>query len=159
MLLLTTTMGTATAATSGLPIPALLLAVALLLSGVWLAWYQRKMSRYSTRYAGPMGLPYLGNFAVLDPAVLIEKFKELRAQYGSVFEVWFLGTRMIVVTDPKICKVIFGMRPKTFMRLRNNFKAFVDLGVESNVFAAEGKEWARFRRLTSPPSANPLWAT
>lgn len=98
------------------------------------------------------GWPIIGNFGYfLDLKQFHVTVLKLCQKYGPVIELRMFSKRIIVISDPALARECMTKRPKTFRRassMTDSLTAF-ESSLQS-LFFAEGDNWARMRRLTSP---------
>ena len=95
---------------------------------------------------GPPSIPLLGNAHRLRPDRLHVMIEQWGRRYGPVFT-FAVGRRQVVAfTEPETINAILRERPDGYRRWREVEEVFNELGV-SGVFAAEGDDWRRQRRL------------
>ena len=95
---------------------------------------------------GPRPIPLLGNAHRLRPDRLHVMIEQWGRRYGPVFR-FAVGRREVVAfIDPEAINAILRERPDGYRRWREVEEVFNELGV-SGVFAAEGDDWRRQRRL------------
>jgi cytochrome P450 len=95
---------------------------------------------------GPRRLPGLGNALRLRPDRVHVMIEQWGRRYGPVFR-FDIGPRAVVsFTEPDTINAILRERPDGYRRWREVEDVFAELGV-NGVFAAEGEDWRRQRRL------------
>lgn len=82
----------------------------------------------------------------------LEYFLKLRAQYGNIFTLRFVGVPpLIVISDPKIIQALFTANPKQFDSGQSN-RNFLESWVGPNsLLVLDGDRHSRQKRLLMPP--------
>ncbi|MBK6579491.1 MAG: cytochrome P450 [Sandaracinaceae bacterium] len=95
------------------------------------------------------GLPYFGIVLSLKPERAHLDLEAIALRHGRNFGYRFLGRPGIGIVDAEVARSVFQDRPdaiRRFMAIEEELGAIGLLGV----FAAEGKDWRRQRRLINP---------
>jgi cytochrome P450 len=95
------------------------------------------------------GLPYFGIVLSLAPERAHLDLEAIALRHGRNFGYRFLGRPGIGIVDAEVARAVFQDRPdaiRRFMAIEEELGAIGLLGV----FAAEGKDWRRQRRLINP---------
>jgi cytochrome P450 len=95
---------------------------------------------------GPRGLPLVGNAHQLRPSTLHSMAEQWCGRYGPLFRFDIGRRRVVCIADTESINTILRDRPEGFRRLRELRENAQESGL-SGVFAAEGEEWRRQRRL------------
>jgi nitrite reductase/ring-hydroxylating ferredoxin subunit len=102
---------------------------------------------------GPRGLPLVGNLLQLNPTRLHEVLERWQREHGDVYRIAMAGTTkaggrgtMVVTSVPALVRDVLRRRPDDFRRFSAIKPVFAEIGA-LGVFAAEGDEWRRHRRL------------
>jgi cytochrome P450 len=95
---------------------------------------------------GPRGLPLIGNALRLRPHSLHQTAERWSEKYGSVYRLDFGPRRVVVLGDADAINAALRDRPDGFRRWREILEITEEIG-EVGVFAAEGDDWRRMRRL------------
>lgn len=104
-------------------------------------------TRHAVDLPGPRPLPFLGN--LVRPSQANDQFEAWARQYGPMFK-FYLGRQLVVgICDPDITRAVLQDRPDGFTRPMRGNEVMGELGVRG-VFAAEGDDWRRQRRLLNP---------
>ena len=94
------------------------------------------------------GLPLVGSL----PAVLRQQFDffdAARERCGSLFEVDFGVTRVVMIADPKLAQVVWVDRAKNFDKGEEFWDGIRDI-LGNGLPASDGEVWRRSRRLMNP---------
>lgn len=95
---------------------------------------------------GPRGLPLIGNALRLRPHSLHLTAERWCEEYGPVYRLDFGPRRVVVLGDGEAINAALRDRPDGFRRWREILEITEEIG-EVGVFAAEGEDWRRMRRL------------
>src|SRR5215207_3131746 len=95
---------------------------------------------------GPPALPLVGHAHRLRPDRLHLMIEEWGRRYGPVFTFAAGRRRIVAFTEPEAINAILRERPHGYRRWREVEQVFAELGI-TGVFAAEGEDWRRQRRL------------
>jgi cytochrome P450 len=94
----------------------------------------------------PRALPVVGHLLQMRRQAAHLAVEAWSREVGPLFRVSLGGRPFVGVADPDLIRQVLNQRPDTFRRSSNFDIVFGDLDVES-VFAAEGSQWRRLRRL------------
>ncbi len=94
---------------------------------------------------GPTGLPLLGNVGI-DTAHFHQKLEEWAREYGPVYRMRLMDRRFIVTSRRADIAQILHDRPDQWRRSRR-VASILEEAAAVGVFAAEGEEWRRQRKL------------
>jgi len=94
---------------------------------------------------GPTGLPLLGNVGI-DTAHFHQKLEEWAREYGPVYRMRLMERRFIVTSRRADIAQILHDRPDQWRRSRR-VASILEEAAAVGVFAAEGEEWRRQRKL------------
>ena len=123
-------------------------AIILIISIIRLMSLQKKGPLFRVR-----GYPIIGNLMTFVPGrSAFKNITKLLKDHGNLLEFFILRHRIIVVADVAIAKEFLVKRPKSFRRteaLEAPAKLF-GFSKKKGVMFAEGRDWARLRRLTAP---------
>lgn len=98
---------------------------------------------------GPSGWPLLGNALVLDPSQLHAQLEQWSREHGDVFR-FAVGPQVhLGIARADLIRQVLKDRPETFRR-NSRFDAISRELRLVGVFAAEGGDWKRQRRLITP---------
>lgn len=97
---------------------------------------------------GPKGIPLLGNALKIDVDNLHNQIEDWATEYGSVYQLKLVASKMIVITEPKIIQHILRDRPDGFVRMTKVDKILREGNVHG-VFNAEGEEWKVHRSIVT----------
>lgn len=95
---------------------------------------------------GPRGLPGLGNSLQLRPSSFHLNVERWAREYGPVYRYRIGRTPVVAFTDPEVMNAILRDRPSGYRRWSILKEVFEEMG-PTGVFAAEGDDWKRQRRL------------
>jgi cytochrome P450 len=104
------------------------------------------MTRTIADLPGPPGLPLLGNAHQLRVSKLHSAAERWNERYGPMFRFDLGPRRMVALSDLDAINEMLRERPDGFRRWRELQGEFDETGF-IGVFAAEGQEWRRQRRL------------
>ena len=96
---------------------------------------------------GPRGLPLLGNLHQVELARVHQSVEQWSRQYGPFFRFRLAGRRYLVVADHAALSTVLRDRPDGFRRTARLQEAWLEMGLPSGVFGAEGDDWRRQRRM------------
>ena len=97
---------------------------------------------------GPKGVPFFGSALKMDLPNMHNQFQEMAEEYGSVYKIKLGGTRMAVISEPKIIQYMLRERPEGFIRMKKLDKILREEGVHG-AFNAEGEDWKMHRRMVA----------
>ena len=95
---------------------------------------------------GPRGWPWLGNLAQIEVSRLHSQLEAWAKQYGPLYRLRFGRRDALVVARPDLIARILRDRPEGWRRGRGVQSVLREMGAYG-VFAAEGEDWKRQRRL------------
>jgi len=95
---------------------------------------------------GPRGLPLIGNALRLRPHSLHQTAERWCDEYGPVYRLDFGPRRVVVLGDAEAINAALRNRPDGFRRWREILEITEEIS-HVGVFAAEGDDWRRMRRL------------
>ena len=95
---------------------------------------------------GPRGLPVLGNILQLPLDRFHLVLEQWAEQYGSIFRVRIGPHPLAVISDREAVQKVLVQRPNGFRRTRPLEAAAAEMRLKG-VFAAEGDDWRRQRRV------------
>ena len=95
---------------------------------------------------GPRGLPLLGNLFQIDTARFHTILRTWADEFGSVYRFRIANREAIVIADTELINEVLRDRPGGFRRRKSMQAAMLELGIDG-VFAAEGVDWRRQRKL------------
>lgn len=95
---------------------------------------------------GPRGLPLVGSAHRLRPQTLHLTAERWAEEYGSLYRFDMGGRRIVVIGDADVLTEVLRERPDGFRRWREILEITEEMG-DVGVFAAEGDDWRRMRRL------------
>jgi cytochrome P450 len=95
---------------------------------------------------GPRGWPWLGNLAQIDVSRLHSQLETWAKRYGPLYRLRFGRRDALVVARPDLIARILRDRPEGWRRGRGVQSVLREMGIYG-VFAAEGEDWRRQRRL------------
>jgi cytochrome P450 len=95
---------------------------------------------------GPRGLPLIGNAYRLRAHSLHQTAERWCEEYGPVYRLDFGPRRIVVLGDGEAINAALRDRPDGFRRWREILEIAEEIS-EVGVFAAEGDDWRRMRRL------------
>lgn len=98
---------------------------------------------------GPRSFPIVGSALELGPTNAHEVFENWCRRYGDVFTFRIGAHRAIGVATPELARELLQARPDSFRRFGALEPVARELGF-LGVFAAEGADWRRQRRLMNP---------
>jgi cytochrome P450/nitrite reductase/ring-hydroxylating ferredoxin subunit len=97
---------------------------------------------------GPRGLPLAGNVLQMHPKRLHDVLERWRGEYGDTYRINLAGTTMVVTSNPVLMRDVLRRRPDDFRRFGTVEPVFTEIGA-LGVFAAEGDDWRRHRKLVT----------
>ncbi len=100
------------------------------------------------RLPGPRGLPVLGNLLQIRFDRLHLVLEDWAERHGPIFRVRFGPFPAVVISDGAAIQRILTERPGGFRRTRNLEAAAAEMRLKG-VFAAEGEDWRRQRRIVA----------
>ncbi len=95
---------------------------------------------------GPRRLPLIGNAHQLRPATLHQTAERWADRYGPVYRLEFGPRKVVVIGEVEALNAALRDRPDGFRRWREILEITEEIG-QVGVFAAEGDDWRRMRRL------------
>ena len=95
---------------------------------------------------GPTGLPVAGNLFQIDLDTLHRTLEQWADRYGPLYRMRIGPVRVAVVSEPEAIKRMHRERPGLFRRTRKLEAVATEMGLKG-VFAAEGDDWLRQRKL------------
>ena len=95
---------------------------------------------------GPTGLPVAGNLFQIDLDTLHRTLEQWADRYGPLYRMRIGPVRIAVVSEPEAIKRMHRERPGRFRRTRKLEAVAAEMGLKG-VFAAEGDDWLRQRKL------------
>jgi cytochrome P450 len=131
----------------------LLLSLAIVLvSIIFLYFYQTTKSITTGLIHRPPSLPFIGHAHHFLPTTLIDTLQVFRKKYGPVYELYLFSQRFFVLHDSELIKEVTTKRPKIFRRDHQANRAAIDIHMDQgSLFFTEGHTWSRLRRLLSTP--------
>jgi cytochrome P450/nitrite reductase/ring-hydroxylating ferredoxin subunit len=96
---------------------------------------------------GPKGLPVVGNLHQIETTRVHLILEAWAAQYGSTYQFWMGGTRVVATSDPALIDEALRARPETFRRNPKTDFILTEIGIKG-VFNAEGEVWRPQRKLS-----------
>lgn len=99
--------------------------------------------------AGPPSLPLLGSLHLLSLTKVHEVLEDWSRAYGPVFAFRIGSRRGVGIRDPDVVRALMQDRPDGLRRFGTMESVASELGMRG-VFAAEGADWRRQRRLINP---------
>jgi cytochrome P450 len=97
---------------------------------------------------GPRRLPLLGNAHQIRAPRLHRIAERWSERYGPIYRFDLGPRRIVVVADPDVINTVLRERPEGFRRWSEIESITEEMWGTPGVFAAEGEEWRRARRLT-----------
>lgn len=97
---------------------------------------------------GPVGLPFIGNLHQVRFERLHLVLEEWAERYGPIYRMAMGPRPHAVVSDPGAIRRMLGRRPHGFRRASPLGPVAEEMGL-AGVFAAEGEDWRRQRRIVS----------
>jgi cytochrome P450 len=97
---------------------------------------------------GPKGLPLLGNLLDVDLKKLHRVLADWADAYGTFYKFRLGSHTVVVVANTEHVQQVLRQRPNIYRRLGAIETVFSEMGI-TGVFAAEGNDWKRQRRLTA----------
>jgi cytochrome P450 len=95
---------------------------------------------------GPRGWPWIGNLAQIEVSRLHAQLEAWAKQYGPLYRLRFGRRDALVVARPDLIARILRDRPEGWRRGRGVQSVLREMGIYG-LFAAEGEDWKRQRRL------------
>lgn len=96
---------------------------------------------------GPRGLPVLGNAHQIRAAGMHQIAERWSERYGPIYRFDIGRRRLVVIADPDLINVVLRERPDGYRRWSEIESITEEIWGTPGVFAAEGDEWRRARRL------------
>ncbi|HEX4305621.1 MAG TPA: cytochrome P450 [Solirubrobacterales bacterium] len=96
---------------------------------------------------GPRGLPLLGNLHQIRAAGMHQVAERWSERYGPIYRFDIGGRRLVAIADPDVINTVLRDRPDGFRRWSEIETITEEIWGNPGVFAAEGDEWRRARRL------------
>ena len=98
---------------------------------------------------GPDGSLILGNLKEFRSGEMHEVLSNWNKDYGPMFRLRLANQKAIVLSEPEIVRKILRDRPEHFRRISKMQPLFKELS-SNGLFVAEGEQWKRFRKLSTP---------
>ncbi len=95
---------------------------------------------------GPRGLPIIGSAHRVRSTSMHQTAEKWCEEYGPIYRFDVGPRRIVVIGDADVLNAVLRDRPDGFRRWREILEITEDVG-EVGVFAAEGDDWRRMRRL------------
>jgi cytochrome P450 len=95
---------------------------------------------------GPRGLPLIGSAHRLRPHTMHLTAERWAEEYGPLYRFDMGGRRIVAIGDAEVLTGVLRDRPDGFRRWREILEITEEMG-SVGVFAAEGEDWRRMRRL------------
>lgn len=108
----------------------------------------KSASRRFKDLPGPVGLPFIGNLHQVRFERLHLVLEEWALRYGPMYRMAMGPRPHAVVSDPGAIRRMLGRRPHGFRRANPLGPVAEEMGL-LGVFAAEGEDWRRQRRIVS----------
>jgi cytochrome P450 len=99
---------------------------------------------------GPRGLPLVGSLLQVRRTRMHQIVERWAAMYGPVFRFDIAGAHVLVVADHQALTAALRARPDEFRRPDRMVTIGTEMGLEVGLFAAEGHDWRRQRRMIVP---------
>lgn len=96
---------------------------------------------------GPKRIPLLGNTHQVRPGTMHLTAERWAAEYGPIYRLNLGSRTIIVVSDADVLNELLRERPDGYRRWSEIESITEELWGEAGVFAAEGDDWRRARRL------------
>lgn len=96
---------------------------------------------------GPKGIPFLGNALQVKADRIHQQLEVWAREFGPVYKVTLGKMPVMVVSDHKIIGTMLRDRPDGFARSIKFNKIWVEMGLPTGVFGADGDVWRRQRRM------------
>jgi cytochrome P450 len=96
---------------------------------------------------GPRGLPLVGNAHQIRAASMHQIAERWSERYGPLYRFDIGRRRLVVIADPDVINVVLRERPDGYRRWSEIESITGEIWGSPGVFAAEGDEWRRARRL------------
>ncbi len=111
-------------------------------------WSSQELHRRSVlrRLPGPAGHPVLGNLRDLPVDSFVSTISRWAKRYGPVYRCRLLHRPLVVISDPAQIQDLLRRRPREVRRI-SDFERILGKFDVGGVFAAEGDDWRRQRRL------------
>ncbi|XP_037041330.1 cytochrome P450 4d2-like [Bradysia coprophila] len=107
--------------------------------------------RLAKQFTGPTEVPILGNtliFKKRTPKEVLTYFQNASDEYGSIYRIW-MGTRLaFVVTDPKVCEIVFSNSTK-FLE-KSSLYDFLVPWLGTGLLLSAGQKWHSRRKIITP---------
>lgn len=96
---------------------------------------------------GPKGIPFLGNALQVKADRIHRQLETWAREFGPVYKVTLGKMPVMVVSDHKTISTMLRDRPDGFARSIKFNKIWVEMGLPTGVFGADGDVWRRQRRM------------
>jgi cytochrome P450 len=96
---------------------------------------------------GPRPLPLVGNAHQIRPSSMHQLVEGWSERYGPIYRFNLGRRRIVVISDPDVINTVLRERPDGFRRWSEIESITEEMWGTPGVFAAEGDEWRRARRL------------
>jgi cytochrome P450 len=96
---------------------------------------------------GPRRLPLLGNVHQIRAGAMHQIAERWSERYGPIYRLDLGRRRIVVISDPDVINTVLRERPDGFRRWSEIEAITEEMWGTPGVFAAEGEEWRRARRL------------
>lgn len=96
---------------------------------------------------GPKGIPFLGNALQVKADRIHLQLEKWAREFGPLYKVTLGKMPVMVVSDHKTIGVMLRDRPDGFARSIKFNKIWVEMGLPTGVFGADGDVWRRQRRM------------
>lgn len=96
---------------------------------------------------GPRGLPLVGNALQIDPSRLHLQLEQWCREHGPLFKLQLVKRKVLVVGEHEAVAKILRDRPEGFRRTSRLEEMWLEMGLHSGVFGANGEVWKRQRRM------------
>lgn len=103
--------------------------------------------RHFDSLPGPKGIPLLGNALQVKANRIHLQLEAWAREFGPVFKVTLGKMPVMVVSDHKIIAAMLRDRPDGFSRSIKFNQIWVEMGLPTGVFGANGDVWRRQRRM------------
>ncbi|KAJ6622133.1 Cytochrome P450 4C1, partial [Pseudolycoriella hygida] len=105
----------------------------------------------ASKFNGPLAVPGLGNtllFKRRSPTEVITYFEKQTETYGSIYRIW-IGSRLaFVVTDPKVCELVFSNSTKYLEK--SSLYDFLIPWLGTGLLLSTGQKWHNRRKIITP---------
>lgn len=107
--------------------------------------------RLAKEFTGPTAVPIFGNaliFKKRTPQEILSYFQKATDEYGSIYRIW-MGSRLaFVVTDPKVCEIVFSNSTK-FLE-KSSLYDFLVPWLGTGLLLSSGQKWHSRRKIITP---------